>query len=70
MKTTDAAAPNKEFKNSSAYRTGQMYAEYGRLLMNPETTIKDLADFGTRNGLEVDIIFKGIEQEPQEESGQ
>lgn len=48
------------FIESSIYKQGQMYVELGQLLMNPNTDIKSLSDFGRKYNLDLDIIFKII----------
>ena len=46
-----------DYTTSPLYQKGQMFKEFGELLMNPKSNVHDLADFGLRWDLEVDLLL-------------
>lgn len=60
---TPVADDSRMYKRTEAYATGLMHVRYGELLMNPSTTLVDLARF-MRDYPEIDIT---IALRPKEE---
>ena len=46
------------YEQSFLYKQGVIFKEYGELLTNPQTTMRDLADFALRYGIELSIQFR------------
>lgn len=52
------------YHDSSLYQLGLLHAELGRLLLDPATTLDDLAAFGQRHDLNVAVRLAPVAAAP------
>jgi hypothetical protein len=52
------------YEQSAVYRQGCFHFELGLLLMDPKTTVTDIAEFATHYGLEADFVMRKITGDP------
>lgn len=59
----------KEFnyKETEVYKRGVFFKTYGEMLMNPDTTVPDLADFAFDNNSLIQIRLLPMEPEESED---
>ena len=53
----------QSYEQSAVYRQGCFHFELGLLLMDPKTTVMDIAEFATHYGLDADFVMRKIVSE-------
>lgn len=51
------------WEKSFTYLTGKLYREWGELLMDPNTSLEQMADFVFKNDMDAEIRFLAKEEE-------
>ena len=57
-----------DYENSSLYCLGEMYVSMGELLMNPETTIRELAEAGSEYGVHLQFAIVPAPEQQSEDA--
>lgn len=60
-----------DYKKSAPYKAGEFHAQLGEMLMNPKTSITQLATFAENHGLTVNLQLVPVAgKEPAQSEGE